>query len=196
VCAQARIATELGPVEKTVRLDSAGVELEWVLRWPQLPLGSLRLAYVTLLPEAFQTHTLWYATHNGGRELETHRIASPGFDHGGAVSALVSCRQGLGMTEGVVLLGDALRTIRVDVDRSCAAPLGLITWIPGDERWFLRLCFALVESDDTRRGTIPRAPETPQRMCLRISAADTAPARMAQNLTADLETDPHRAPSD
>jgi hypothetical protein len=185
LCALARIATELGPIEKAVRLDpacgtaSAGgaIEIEWILRWSELPLGSLRLGHVTLLPEAFQAHTLWYATHNGGTELETHPIGALGFDHGAAVSALVSARQGLGVTEGVVLLGDAERTLCVEVDHKSALPLGLVTWVPGAERWFLRLCFALTESDETRRGAIPRDPEAPQRMRVRISAERTAPER-------------------
>ncbi len=141
LCAQARIDTELGPIDKSIRLDAggAGIELEWVLHWPELPLGSLRLGHVTLLPESFRAPTLWYATHNGGAELvthliagsrsdtgsESHPIAYPAFDHGAAVSALVSCRQGLGMTEGVVLLGDAQCTLRVEIDQSCACPLGL-----------------------------------------------------------------------
>ncbi len=179
LCALARIGTELGPVEKAIRLDPAGVELEWLLLWPELPHGSLRLGYVTLMPEAFQARTLWYATHNGGTESETHRIDCPAFDHGAAVSALVSARQGLGLTEGVVLLGDARRTIRIEVDQSCARPLGLVSWVPGEERWFLRVCFALTESDDTRRGAIPRNSGEPQRVRLRISAEPTAPARAA-----------------
>jgi Glycosyl hydrolase family 57 len=173
LCVLASIATELGPIEKAVRLDSSGLELEWALRWPELPLGSLRLGHVTLLPEAFHADTLWMATHNGGSELERHSIAGPAFDHGAAVSALVSCRQGLGLTEGVLLLGDATRAIRVEVDQNLARPLGLLAWRPGTERWFLRLCFALTESDDTRRGAIPREPGEPQRMRLRISALPT-----------------------
>jgi hypothetical protein len=173
--ARASVATPLGPIEKAVCLDpTGGVELEWILRWPELPLGSLRLGHVTLLPEAFHASTLWYATHNGGAELEAQRIAGPAFDHGAAVSALVSARQGLGLTEGVVLLGDALSTVRVEVDQLRAQPLGLIGWIPGSERWFLRLCLSLTESDETRRGAIPRARSEPQRMRMRISALRTA----------------------
>lgn len=176
LCASAQIATELGVVEKTIRLDSSGVELEWALRWPELPLGSLRLGHITLLPEAFQTASLWYAAHNGGEAYEPHPIAGPGFDHGAAVSALVSARQGLGLTEGVVLLGDAARALRIEVDQACAQPLGLITWVPSAERWLLRVCFALAESDETRRGPILRAPEDPQRMRLRISAERSPPS--------------------
>lgn len=173
LCALARIPTELGPIEKAVRLDATGLELEWALRWPELPLGSLRLGHITLLPEAFRSDSLWMATHSGGTELERHRIGGPAFDHGAAVSALVTCRQGLGLTEGAVLLGDAGCAIRIDVDQACARPLGLLTWIPAAERWFLRLSFALTESDDTRRGGIARDPSEPQRMRMRICAQAT-----------------------
>jgi len=183
LCALAQIATELGPIEKAVRLDAAAgaVELEWALHWSELPLGSLRLGHVTFLPEAFDANTLWYATHDGGTMLETHRVRGAAFDHGGAVSALVSCRQGLGLTEGVVLLGDAERTIRVEVDQACARLLGLLSWTPAGERWLLRLSFALTESDDTRRGPIPRDPAAPQRARLRISAERTADGYPAQS---------------
>jgi Glycosyl hydrolase family 57 len=175
VCALAWIPTSLGAIEKAVRVDPAegSVELEWTLHFEELPLGSLRLGHVTLFPEAFDLQTLWYATHNGGAELETHSVGGPEFDHGGAVSALVSSRQGLGLTEGVVLIGDARRTIRVEVDQACARLLGLVAWTPAGERWFLRLSFSLSESDDTRRGAIPRDPAAPQRARLRISAERT-----------------------
>jgi hypothetical protein len=176
MCAVALIASERGPIEKVVRLDprSGAAELEWVLRWDALPTGVLRLGHVTLMPEAFSSGTLWYATHNGGDDLEVHRIAGSGFDHGAAVSALVSCRQGLGMTEGVVMVGDAERTIRVEVDQACARPMALVSWTPSGERWLLRLCFTLTESDDTRRGQIPRSADRPQRMLVRISAERTS----------------------
>ena len=182
LCASARIATELGPIEKSIRLDpETGVEIEWTLRWSELPTGSLRVGHVTLLPEGFQSQTLWYATHNGGTELEVHPIAGPAFDHGGAVSPLVSCRQGLGVTEGLVLLGDVERAIRVELDQGYARALGLISWTPTPDSWFLRLSFALAESDETRREGIGRPPDAPQRMRMRIRAERT-PATMIARL--------------
>jgi hypothetical protein len=178
-CALARIVTELGPIEKAVRLDAASgaIEIEWILHWVELPPGSLRVGHVTLLPEAFERETLWYATHNGGGALDVHRISGPAFDHGEAVSTLVSCRQGLGVTEGLVLLGDAKRTIRVEIDQACTRALGLVRWTPGPERWLLRLCFALTESDETRRGAICRDLDEPQRMRMRIIAERTGAPR-------------------
>ncbi len=169
----AEIETELGAIEKLVTINGAAeaIELEYLLRWPELPAGSLRAANVTLHPESFDRATLWYATHNGGGELERHRLDGSPFDHGQAVSALVSTGDGLGLTEGVVLLGDAYRQLQVNVDQSVARPLGLIAFRPERERYFLRLSFSITESDDTRRGGIPRDPSAPQRLRVVIRAA-------------------------
>ncbi len=164
--------TELGPIEKTVTVDPAAgtVELAWILRWSELPAGSLRLGHLTLNPEAFDPATLWYATHNGGASLERHRLSGEPLDHGAPVSALVSARQGLGLTEGVLLVGDERHHIRAEVDQSLARPLGLVTFQPAGERYFLRCAFSLTESDETRRGGIPRTADAPQRASVRFRA--------------------------
>jgi hypothetical protein len=164
--------TQLGPIEKSVAIDPAArsVELTWTLRWSELPPGSLRLGHLTLNPEAFDPATLWYATHNGGASLERHTFGAEAFDHGSAVSALVSARMGLGVTEGVLLIGDSRRHVLAEVDQSLARPLGLVTFQPAGESYFLRAAFSLTESDDTRRGGIPRAADEPQRARIRLSA--------------------------
>lgn len=168
-----RLETELGEIEKTVIVDPevGGVELEWVLRWSELPHGSLRAGHVTLRPESFERATLWYAAHNGGIEAERHDLGMEAFDHGGAVSAQVSARQGLGLTEGVLMLGDSSHAVRIEVDQSVAKPLGLITYQPAGDRFFLSASLSLTESDETRRGGIPRPPEEPQRLRIRLSAS-------------------------
>ena len=91
--------------------------IAWTLRWPELPDGSLRIGHVTLEPESFERESLWFATHNGSSELERHQLDGPPFDHGAPVSALVSARQGLGVSEGLLLIGDAQRHIRVEIDQ-------------------------------------------------------------------------------
>ncbi len=166
------VDTDFGPIEKVVTVAGDRVQIETTLRWPELPPGSLRGAYVTLHPEAFDAATLYYATHNGGERLEHHDLAGAAFDHGAPVSALVSSAQGLGATEGVVLLGDARRTIRVQIDQACCKPLGLVRLAPSGDRYLFRLVLSLTEADDTRRGPIPR-PE-PQRLRVSIGAEPTA----------------------
>jgi hypothetical protein len=179
--AWASVDTRLGPVEKSLTIDPATgtLEIEHAFRWPELPVGTLRAGHVTVHPEAFDAATLWYGAHNGGRRIEAHPVGGAGFDHGRAVSGLVSCGQGLGITEGVVLLGDAERHLRVEVDTALAAPLGLIAYRPAGDSFFLRLTLSLVEHDDTRRGPIARAAHRPQRLRTRIGAVYAASSRTA-----------------
>ncbi len=168
------VETDFGAIEKVVTVGAQRLEIEITLRWPELPPGSLRAGYITLHPEAFDAATLFYAAHNGGDVLERHELGGAAFDHGAAVSALVSSAQGVGATEGVVLLGDARRTIRVEVDQACAKPLALLRLAPSGDRYLFRLMFSLTESDDTRRGPIARAPDDPQRLRISIGAEPTA----------------------
>jgi hypothetical protein len=171
--AWATIGTPHGPIEKVLTLHPEdGLELELTLRWPALPEGSLRAGTITLNPEAFDAGTLAYATHNGGRDLERHRLTGESFDHGRAVSTLVSATQGVGMTEGNICLGDGHRHLAVAVEREVATPLGLVTYRPVPGSFFARLSLSLSEHDDTRRGPIPRTPEQPQRLRLRVRAVD------------------------
>ncbi len=169
----AEIRTELGPIAKRVVVDAdGGVSVETTIGWQELPPGSLRLGHVTLLPHAFDRDSLWFGTHNGGTELEVHQLrGAAAFDHGGAVSSLVSSGQGLGLTEGFLLMGDANHFVRVEFDQSVAKPLGLITYRPMTNTFFLCAAFSLSESDDTRRGSITRAAGAPQRFKYRLSAA-------------------------
>ncbi|HLW95893.1 MAG TPA: hypothetical protein VKS25_10990 [Solirubrobacteraceae bacterium] len=162
----------LGLIEKSVAIDGAAgsVELTWTLRWSELPPGSLRLGHLTLNPEAFDIASLWYATHNGGASLERHALGGEAFDHGSSVSALVSARIGLGVTEGLLLIGDAEHHVRVEIDQNLARPLGLVNFHPTGQSYFLRAAFSLTESDDTRRGGIPRPADQPQRARVRFSA--------------------------
>ncbi len=172
VCAS--IETALGAIDKAVTVDPATgeVEVDWTLRWSELPPGSLRFGHLTLHPEAFDASSLFYATHNGGATIERHSLSDAPVDHGAPVSALVSARMGLGLTEGVLLMGDARTHVKVEVDQSVARPLGLITCRRAGERFFLRCVLSLTESDETRRGAIPRPADRPQRARVRYSAAD------------------------
>jgi hypothetical protein len=173
ITASGSLQTELGAIEKTVRIDGrAGtVEIDTVLRWTELPPGSLRAAHLVLHPEAFDADTLYYATHNGGDELERHELAGTAdFDLGEAVSHLVSCRQGLGLTGGVLLLGDAHRTVRMDVDLEVCTPLGLVGLTHVGDRFFFRAALSITEADDTRRGGIARTLDDPQRIRVVLAA--------------------------
>jgi hypothetical protein len=148
------VPTDLGSVVKTIRVSRDSVELTYRLEWPELPVGSLRLGDITLQPRAFDRATLFYRCHNGGAQPETFLLDGTRVNHGDNVSFLVSASQAVGITEGVVELGDRARTLRIDVDKTLSALVGMMTYQPIRESYFCRLSFSAAEVDETRRLTI------------------------------------------
>jgi hypothetical protein len=145
------IATDLGPVVKRIRVTSSAVELEYRLEWPERPVGSLRLGDITLYPPAFDRSTLFYRSHNGGARPETFPLDGTRVNHGDAVSFLVSASHAVGVTEGVVELGDRSKTLRIEVDKTLAAVVGMVTYQSIRDSYFFRVSFSAGEVDDTRK---------------------------------------------
>ena len=150
-----KIATPLGPIEKTLRFHAgqARVDFDLTFHWKEWGKGSLRLGHITLLPEAFDWERLTLTTHNGGFTPECFALAGTSVDHGAPVSFLVSAGCGLGMTEGWAELSDGRRTVRVEVDRETAPLLGLLTHRQAGGSLFCQLTLSMLELDDTRRPT-------------------------------------------
>lgn len=167
---EARLPTPLGDVVKRYTVAGGTVTLEYRLEWAVMPVGSLRLGDITLQPDAFDQGTLFYRTHNGGRRPETFFLNGATVDHGEAVSFLVSASHAMGITEDVVELGDATRCVRVEVDKSKAALVGLMTYHQIRPTYFCRLSFSAAEVDETRHA-VGLDPERPLVIRLSISAA-------------------------
>ena len=148
-----RIQTAKGPIEKTLRFmhDAPRVEFDVVFQWQDWGKGSLRFGHITLLPDAFDTDRLSLTTTNGGRATETFALCDQSVDHGAPVSFLVSSAHGLGMTEGWAELGDDRIRVRVEVDRTAGAPLGLLTHRAAGGSVFCQLMLSALELDDTRK---------------------------------------------
>ncbi len=149
----ASITTPLGPIHKTWTLDAAThtLQLRIKLHWPEAGLGRLRLVPITLFPEAFNAATLQILAANGGAQQECFPLGQQPVDHGKAVSFLVSALQGLGLTDGVVQVGDASRSIQLRFNPADAALLGQIQHQPVDATWFTRLSLSARELDDTAK---------------------------------------------
>lgn len=148
------IQTPLGPIEKTWTIDDAEgkLYLKLTLDWADPFLGSVRLGHVTLNPGTFDDRLLIYRAHNGGRELETFPIRREvAFDHGRAVSFLVSANQCVGVTQGVAEIGDRHQCVRVEFDKSQTALVGLVNHQVAAPAHFTRLCFSAREVDDTAK---------------------------------------------
>ena len=147
------VETPLGPIHKQVSVfkGAARLGIGYVLDWEAIPIGSLRLGHITLNPEAFDRSTLFYRTHNGGYGKESFFLSDKSIDHGSAVSFLVSAAHGIGVTDGVVEIGDARRYLNVILDKAENALIGFIHYQKVGDTYFFRLSFSAGEMDETRK---------------------------------------------
>lgn len=158
VLVEASVPTDLGPIVKTIRVSRDAVELTYRIEWQTIPIGSLRVGDITLHPQAFERATLFYRCHNGGAQAETFPLNGQVVGHGDNVSSLVSASHALGITEGVVELGDSRRTLRIEVDKTAAALVGMVTYQAVRDSYFCRLSFSAAEVDETRREIVLESP--------------------------------------
>jgi hypothetical protein len=149
----AKIDTPKGPIEKTMRFhaNAPRVDFDLSFHWQEFGKGSLRLGHFTLLPDAFDWSKLSLTTHNGGKTSETFALAGQNVDHGAPVSFLVSASHGLGMTEGWAEIGDDKTHLRIEIDRTTAPLLGLLTHRRIGGSLFCQLVLSALELDDTRK---------------------------------------------
>ena len=157
VIVQGRLDTAKGPIEKQMRFcaHAPRVEFDLVFHWQDWGKGVLRLGHFTLLPEAFDVASLSLATTNGGA-AEQFALAGHAIEYGAPVSFLVSSSHGLGLTEGWATIGDGKITLKIEVDRTTAPLLGLLTHRParragGAASVFCQLQLSALELDDTRK---------------------------------------------
>lgn len=171
---QTEILLDCGKLYKTFRINTHAtrpyVDIDYQLDWSNPMTGSLRLGYITINPEAFSQQNLFYATHNGGHELEYFKMTEP-VNHGDAVSFLVSANHVLGCTDSVINLGDNKHYINVTVDKSASNLAGMITYQKVNNSYICRLIWSAREMDDTSR-TSGEGVE-PLRCSLRVSAVKT-----------------------
>lgn len=171
VAVQGEIATALGPIRKlmTFHADKPQIDFDLEFEWQRWERGTLRLAHVTLLGEAFDEDSLSCAAHNGGRAPDRFALKDQTVEHGAPVSFLVSASCGLGMTEGWLELADAHHRIEVLVDRQTAPLIGLINHRRSGGKLFCQALLSALELDDTRKPAAYR--EGPRRFRFSIKAS-------------------------
>ncbi|MGA6988206.1 MAG: hypothetical protein WBZ01_19255 [Terriglobales bacterium] len=147
------IATSLGMIRKRVELSPGGqLGLEYELQWAEMPPCALRLAHVTLNPEAFNPERLYFESHNGGFCPERFSVGAKRIEHGRSVSFLVSASNAMGMTNGELSMGDNERTIKVQTRLDQACVVAQVTYIPVIGSFFYRASFSAAELDETCRN--------------------------------------------
>jgi hypothetical protein len=170
------IETQLGLVHKTLLVSPKGqVQIDYDLEWEQIPAGVLRLGHITLNPEAFDLHNLYYETCNGGFAPERFGVRNSRIDHGRPVSFLVSATAALGMTSGQLRLGDRKRVVTVQSAQEKATVTAQITFLPVRGSYFFRASFSAMELDDTCLQTVRT--DFPRRFEFSIHATAEVPGR-------------------
>jgi len=168
---QTEILLDCGKLYKTFRIKGCGdhpyIDIDYQLNWSKPMAGSLRLGYITINPEVFSQQDLFYATHNGGHDLESFKMTEP-INHGDAVSFLVSAKQVLGCTGSVINTGDHQHHISVTVDKSASALAGMIHYQKIGDSYIYRLIWSAREMDDTSRTSDKTS--KPLRCSLRLKA--------------------------
>ena len=138
------------PMHKRVTLfrDRPEVEITYRFNWGECPAGSIRLFHLTLLPGAFDPHTLYYAAHNGGASPERFPLRGK-VDHGRAISFMVSAAHAVGMTEGYMEIGDAEKMLCIFVLPSYSPLVAMLSHHEYSGLPFTRISFSCREVDDT-----------------------------------------------
>ena len=86
------------------------------------------------------------------QQAEAFPVRGRPFDHGEAVSFLVSAGRAVGVTEGTIEIGDDRTRLVIEIDKCAAAAIALVSFQLVDQSYFCRLAFSLRELDDTSRA--------------------------------------------
>ena len=153
VVVEGEVSTPLGLIRKRIRVNAQGqLGIEYKLEWEEMSPGALRLAHITLNPEAFDPQGLFFESHNGSFLPERFSVGAKRIEHGRSVSFLVSASSAMGMTNGELSLSDEERTIKVRTQVEQASVVGQVTFIPVLGSFFYRASFSAAELDETCRN--------------------------------------------
>jgi hypothetical protein len=159
-------------IEKEYRipLDDRTFEIRGKLVM-QRELATVHPMHFTLFPTSFNKDSLFFATNNGG-SLEKFKIGGRAIHHAQSLSSLISAKQGLGATEGIVIIGDKEKQLIFRHDQMKSAVIPSIYYLPiSEQQYFLRLQYSAQELDETFFES-----QKSQRIefCLKISALNCA----------------------
>jgi hypothetical protein len=95
--------------------------------------------------------SLYYATHNGGEELESFSLHDTKVYHGRAHSLLVTANNAPGCSQGKIIIGDKHKSLSFQIDQDVSALIPYVRVINLGNKSMLKLMFSSQEVDDTFR---------------------------------------------
>lgn len=104
----------------------------------------------TLNESAWDPKSLYYACSNGHNVMEKYYLNDINVDHSQSFSLLITAKQGLGTSNGIVEIGDNDKKLIFKHDQSVSALVPYIVFRPVNEgKLLLRLVYSAQEIDET-----------------------------------------------
>ena len=147
------ISTLFGKIKKDWIIcdDDGSVNLKLSINSKDKNIGSLRLMHLTLNSDFFDEKKI-FLTHNGGEKNEIFEVMkNMNFNHDKPISQLISANQGVGITEGIIEIGDYKKRIRLKFNKSDLSLVGLISSNYIKNKSLIRLILSAREVDDTSK---------------------------------------------
>jgi hypothetical protein len=106
----------------------------------------------TFKPECWDFKSLYIETNSGGNVLERFKLYNQKIQHAEIYSTLITSRHGFGNTEGLVIIGDENKSIKLNVDMSVSALIPKINFWQLEDTFFFRLIYSACEIDETLKS--------------------------------------------
>ena len=148
---RAKIETSVGSIWKTYRVYIHEPRLDVIYHFQLKDTCPLyfRVGNFTVNPEAFFKDSLYYATVNGGREVESFRLAGKEVIQDKPIDLSVSTHHCLGATEGWITIGDADKALSIISNKAELYSVPLVRYEEFDDSFFLRVSHSIGETDET-----------------------------------------------
>ena len=148
------VRTELGTIWKTYRvyLHQPRLDLSIRFQWRDMVPKSFRLGRMILNSQAFDRETLFYATTNGGEDIERFSLTGRELRQDEPMAGGGTARGCLGATEGWTALGDATKSVGFVTRPSLLTSVPMVHYeeLPRQpDAFLLMLTNSLGERDET-----------------------------------------------
>ena len=145
------IVTEVGNIWKTYRvyLDQARVDIIYRFQWRDVVPKLFRLGRMVLNPDAFDMDTLYYATTNGGEDVERFALKGQHVGQDEPLETEATANGCLGATEGWMVVGDNARGVGLVTRPAGLCSVPLVHYEGRQDSFLLWVTHTLGEKDDT-----------------------------------------------
>ena len=137
---------------KKISLDKKSLNIQSRIEFPSRKKQVIYPLVFTFDLNNWHLQSLYYATHNGGEELESFSLHdNEEVYHGRAHSLLVTAKNAPGCSQGEIIIGDKHKSLSFQIDQVVSALVPYVRVINLGNKSMLKLIFSSQEVDDTFR---------------------------------------------